>query len=171
MKKAFIILLLLLTSCAFKQDYYELTVDNYSITVGYDNSEYLKVLYDYDLIDELKPNEVIEDVNLYLLDSLFASAQFSNSKNKYISSDKARLTKIVVYINDLKGRTFKINGIQLDDSVKNNCETFNGNYINKNGRACVIENKVANELNVIELHGDYLNIDQDKLDHIIIYVK
>ena len=171
MKKAFIILLLLLTSCAFKQDYYELTVDDYSITVGYDNSEYLKVLYDYDLIDELKPNEVIEDVNLYLLDSLFASAQFLNSKNKYISSNKARLTKIVVYINDLKGRTFKINGIQLDDSVKNNCETFNGNYINKNGRACVIENKVANELNVIELHGDYLNIDQDKLDHIIIYVK
>lgn len=166
-----IIILLFLTSCTFKQNYYELSVDDYTIVVGYDNSEYTKALYKYEIKDELQPNEIIKDVNIYLFDNKFANAEFTNQKNKTVSSDKAVLTKLTIYLEDLKNREYKINGITLDESIKTNCETFNGTYIEKNGKACVIKNKVGNELNVVELYGDYLNLDQDKLDHIVIYVK
>ena len=67
-------------------------------------------------------------------------------------------------------RTFKLNGEQLDNSIKNNCAKYQGTYIEKNGYACVIESNESNKHNVVELYGDYLNIDQDQLDRIVIYV-
>ena len=90
---------------------------------------------------------------------------------KEISKEKAVLTKLTVYLNDLGNRQFKLNGEVLDQSVKKNCEKFSGTYIEKNGYACVIQTQNKNELNVVELYGDYLNIDQDQLDHLVIYVK
>ena len=171
MKKILFILLLLLASCTFKQDYFSLSIDDYTISVGYDDAEYLDVAFNFDMKEELMPNEVIKDIDIYLFDSLLGVGEFTNKKSKENGSDKAVLSKITIYLEDLKGREFKLNGESLDSSIKKNCDRYNGTYISKNGYACVIENKVQDELNVVELHGDYLNLDQDKLNHIIIYVE
>lgn len=170
MKKLVLLLLILLTACSQKEDYYQLSVDDYSVTVGYDDGEYMKIAYTYDIKDELEANEVVKDVNIYLNDKLLGVGEFTNSKKKTVSSDKAKLTKLTVYLNDLAGRTFKLNGEPLDSSIKANCDKYNGTYIEKNGYACVIQTEIGKELNVVELYGDYLNIDQDQLDHLTIYV-
>lgn len=170
MKKLLVLLLALLTACAFRKDFFELTVDDYSITVGYDDVNYMKIAFDFDIKEELQANEVIiKDIKLF--DELLCEAEFTNTLNKTIDSKDGKLTKLTLYLNDLKNRTFKLNGEELERSVKTNCDKFEGTYIEKNGCACVIENTVNDDLNVVELHGDYLNIDQDQLDHIVIYTK
>lgn len=171
MKKLIVILLILLTACARKEDYYQLSIDDYSVTVGYDDGKYMKIAYDYDIKDEFEANEIVKDVDIYLNDKLLGAGDFTNNKNKVISSDSAKLTKLTLYLNDLDGRTFKLNGEPLDTSIKTNCEKYNGTYIEKNGYACVIQSEIGKELNVVELYGDYLNLDQDQLDHIVIYVE
>lgn len=171
MKKLLLVFLLLLSACSFKEDYFQLSIDDYTITTGYDNGQYLDVSYDYDVKNELDANETVKNINLYLFDDLLGEIELTNYKNKSISYQDAIITKLTVYLNDLKGREFRINNNALDKSIKKNCETFNGTYIEKNGYACVIQNKVGKELNVVELYGDYLNIDQDELDHIVIYVE
>lgn len=159
-----------MTSSGLKEDYFQLSIDDYSITVGYDDGKYMKIAYDYNIKDELKPNETVKDINIFLNGQLLGVGEFTNKKNKVISSDKAKLTKITVYLNDLEGRTFKLNGEPLDSSIKKTCDKYNGTYIEKNGYACVIQSEIANQLNVVELYGDYLNLDQDELDHLVIYV-
>lgn len=173
MKKIALLLLILLTGCtsAAKEDYYKLSIDGYSVTVGYDNGEFMKIAYKYDIKDELAENEVVKDVNIYLNDELLGVGDFTNYKKKAINSDKAVLTKLTLYLNDMKDRTYKLNDEPLDSSIKATCDKYNGTYIEKNGYACVIQTEVDKQLNVIELYGDYLNIDQDQLDHIVIYVE
>lgn len=163
--------LLIIAGCSFRKDYYELSIDDYSITVGYDDCKYLDVAYDFDIKQQLDKKEVVKEVNIYLFDDLLGEAEISNLKNKVISYEDGKLTKLVVYVNDLNGRNFKINDTELVESVQDNCINLNGTYVKKNGYACVLENNIGSKLNVVELHGDYLNIDQDKLDHIVIYVE
>lgn len=170
MKKLLVILLILLTACTSREDFYELSIDDYSITVGYDTGEYLDLTFDYDIKEELSENEVVKDVNIYLMNDLLGVAEFTNQNKKAKPYKECVLTKLTLYVNDLGGRVFKLNGEQLDDSIENNCNKYQGTYIKKNGYACVIETNNKGKHNVVELYGDYLNIDQDKLDHIVIYV-
>lgn len=174
MKKFLILFLLFLAGCdsSVREDYYELSIDDYSISVGYDNAEYLDIAYDFDLPQEFEENQKIKDVEIKLLNHYVGIGDFINTNDKKsIESSKAILSKLTIYLNDWGYRTFKINGEVLDESIKKNCDKFGGTYIERNGYACVIENKVEDELNVIEMYGDYLNIDQDKLDHVVIYVE
>lgn len=171
MKKFLCILLILLTSCARKEDYYSLSIDDYVVTVGHDDAKYMSLAFDYDLPNQLEAYETIKDVDVMLNDDLLGICEFTNQKKKIITSDNAILTKLTLYVNDLPQRKYKLNGEELSTSIKTNCDKYNGTFIEKNGYACVIENKVRDELNVVELYGDYLNIDQDELDHIVIYVE
>ena len=169
--KKIIAALLLIFSFSNRNDYYKLSIDDYSVVVGYDDGDYLDVAYKYSINSEIKENETIENVSIYLFDELLGTGSFSNNKNKSISYKDAKLSKLSVYVKDLENRKFKIDDIELDNSVKSNCTKLNGTYIEKNGCACVIEKQIRDELNVVELHGDYLNIDRDELDHIEIYIK
>ena len=171
MKKILILFLsVLLCSCAFKQDFYSLGIDDYTVTVGYDDADFLSLAFDFKIKDTLEPNESVEDVELYLFNRLLGVCTLSNPQNKTIASKDAVITKLTVYLEDQKGRTFALNGEVLDSSIKATCEKYNGEYIERNGYACVIQSNTPDKrLNVVELYGDYLNIDQDKLDHITIY--
>lgn len=174
MKKVLLLLLiLLLVGCTKKnpEDYYQLSIDDYLLTVGYDNVEYLRLIYDFDVPESFQANETINDIDVKLHTNFFGIISLNNATKKIIPSKQATLTKLDIYVGDLKGKHFKINNIDLDKSIKSNCDKFNGTYIEKNGYACVIQNKVEDELNVIELYGDYLNINQDELERIIIYVE
>lgn len=171
MKKFVLILLLLLTACTAKEDYYTLNIDDYSLTVGYSDAKYMSIAFEYELPSEIEAKQTIKDVDIRLNGELLGVAEFTNYKKKPISSDKAILTRIELYVNDLPGRTFKLNNEVLDSSIKNICDKYEGTYIEKNGYACIIENQIKDKLNVVELHGDYLNMDQDALDRIIIYIQ
>lgn len=166
-----LICIFILCGCKQKrEDFFELSVDNYSITVGYDSADYLKTIFDIDLKEEFEGYEKVKDVDINLFNKQFAVGDFSNSNKKPKSSKDITLSKLTIYLNDLEGRTFKLNGEQLDTSIKNNCSKYGGTYIEKNGYACVIESNVDDKLNVVEMYGDYINIDQDQLDHITIYI-
>lgn len=174
MKKVLIILLILLLSgCTTEktEDYYQLSVDDYLITVGYDDVEYLKLVYDFDVPAQFEADTMVDNIDVLLHKRYFGAISLKNTTNKLVSGSKAKLTKLTIYVDDLKGRVLKINNIELDDSIKKNCNTFDGSYIERNGYACVIQNKVEDKLNVIELYGDYLNIDQDKLNRVIISIE
>ncbi len=101
---------------------------------------------------------------------MFCKVDIENLKDKTINSDDAIISKLTLYCLDVGDRTYKINDTVLDESVTSDCNKFNGNLIKKNGYACIIEKQDKDKMSVIELHGDILNIDQDKLDHIVIYV-
>lgn len=172
MKKIVVLLsLLLLTSCTKRDDYYKLSIDDYSISVGYDDAKYLDTAFDFELDGVLEKNEIVKDVDIYLLNEFVGNIDFYNNENKNISAYDSTIGKLTLYVKDIPERTIKINDVNLDKSIKTNCETFSGKYINKNGYACVISKPIKDKLNVIELHGDYLNEDQDLLDHITIYIK
>lgn len=164
-------MLVFVSGCTKREDYYELGIDDYSIVVGYDTSSNLSSIFDYDIKDTLIENEVIDNVDMYLINNFVGVGEFSNPKSKQIDSSDTILTSLTIYLNDLPERKFRINGMVLDSSIKANCTRYNGTYIEKNGYACVIESNVNDKLNVIEMHGDYLNLDQDILDHLTIYVK
>ena len=55
--------------------------------------------------------------------------------------------------------------------MKKNCETFNGEYIERNGYACAFGKNVHGRDSIVILYGDILGIDQDELSHLEIYVK
>ena len=171
MKKLVLLLSLLLYSCSFRNDYYTLNVDGYKFTVGYDNAEYLKTTFNLNIKDEIDVGETINDINVYAFDDYFCRVDICNNTGKVIESGKGVISKLILYCNDVGERTYAIDDVQLETSISSNCDKFNGTLIKRNGYACVIESTKSGKLNVVELHGDILAKDQDKLDHLIIYVK
>lgn len=166
-----LIILLLLCGCQKREDYFVLSVDGYSVAPGYDNLDYLDVVFDYNIKNSLQANEEIKNIDMYLLGDNFGVMDIINYEDKEIESSQAIISSLTIYLNDFTNRFFYLDGIKLDSSIKSNCDRFNGTYIEKNGYACVIEKNIKDKLCVCKLHGDYLNINQDELDHIIVYVK
>jgi len=140
MKKILIILitLLCLTACAAKRDdFYVFGYGTKSIAVGYDEE-----------CDE-----------------------FINNKKTY-DEDKKKdiITYAEAYVKDLADNGYlhySIDGIDLDTSVKSNCEKLNGRLVENNGYTCVISKNTDDKLLILELHGNVLNDDMDELDHIV----
>ena len=167
-----LLLVLFLCSCESekREEYYNFKFDDYNVVVGYDNVEYLKVCFETDIKDELEAKEEVE-IDLYLLNSLFAKSKINNFKDKTIESNKAVVTYLDIFLDDLGDRKYMIDDIVLDKSIKSNCDKLGGTYIERNGVACLIEKQVNGKNNAIVLKGDYLNIDQDQLERIEISVK
>lgn len=172
-KKLFtvIISILLLSSCSNRNSYYVLSFDDYSLAVGYDDVDYLKLVFTVDSDDKMQPNELRENVDVSFWNSHFAYMDIINYKNREIDIDKAIVCKADIYLSNLEMETFKINGIELSDSVKQNCELLNGELVERNGYACIISKTVDDKDNIVILHGDIFNADQDLLSRIEIHVK
>ena len=172
-KKLFtvIISILLLSSCSNRNSYYVLSFDDYSLAVGYDDVEFLKLVFTVDSQDKMQPKELRENVDVSFWNRHFAYMDIINYKNREIDIDKAIVCKADIYLSNLEMETFKINGTELSDSVKQNCKILNGELIERNGYACIISKVVDDKENVAILHGDIFNADQDLLSRIEIYVK
>ena len=166
MKKTLIILLtFILIACAPEEkDYYNFYIDDYSITVGYDNDEYLKNVFDFEDI-VLNENETKENIDLQLLGKHFGNINLINYKKKNI------VTYFEFNIKDY-GSSYKIDDSTLDKSIKTNCDLLGGEYINKNNvNACIIQKQVGNKTNALIMYGDLLNDDLDELSKIEIHIK
>lgn len=172
MKKILLVLLLCLSlvSCKTRDDYFVLEIDDYSIAVGNDDVKFLSIAYDLDLPEKLEANQSIENIDLRIWNKRLGEVTITNIKNKEIETSKALLTNATFYLEELNGSVLKIDGIELKKSVKENCNSFNGTYIERNGYACVIEKDVGKKKNTILLFGNIYNIDQDQLDRIEISI-
>ena len=174
MKKIISILLcLILLGCSSekREDYYILSFDDYSVSIGYDNAEYTSLIFDYELPEVIPGFEEIKDVDVSFLGKNFGIASFINEENDEKESNEAIISSLLFYVKDIDAESIKINDIELDKSIIKNCETFNGSLIEKNGYACVIEQEVNNKDDVIILYGDILNLVQDTVDRIEIRAK
>lgn len=162
-----LILLLMLSGCTSRKDFDVISIDDYSITVGYDDVEFLNIAFNLKLPETLKKNEVIESIDLNAYSSRLGEVEITNPKNKDVSIEKGIVTKATFYIQELEGKKLRINDTSLSSSVKENCNSFNGEYVKNNGYACIIDNKK----DTIILYGDLLEVDQDKLYRIEIMSK
>lgn len=171
MKKIVLILMMfLLCSCVSRDDYFTFGFDDYRLTPGYDKGSYLDIVFDFEKAETLAPNQTFES-NFNLLGNYAFKAELSNLNKKDINYENATLTKLTIYLKDLGNRQFSINEEPLDPSIKNNCDKYNGQYIERNGKACLIESEVKDKNNYIIMYGDILAIDQDQIDHIEIGTK
>jgi len=174
MKKILLIFLTLLlcNGCADpRNDYFVLSVDDYTLAPGYDNVEYLRLAFELDVKDTLQPEEKLSDVELNLWKYYVGDIELTNPKKKEISSNEAVLTRLDLFVGNTPAESYALNGTILDRSVKKNCEMFGGEYIERNGYACVIGQKTHSQDNIVILSGDILNEDQDELHRIQIYVE
>ena len=112
-KKLFtvIISILLLSSCSNRNSYYVLSFDDYSLAVGYDDVDYLKLVFTVDSDDKMQPKELRENVDVSFWNSHFAYMDIINYKNREIDIDKAIVCKADIYLSNLEMETFKINGM------------------------------------------------------------
>ena len=80
---------------------------------------------------------------------------------------KTVLGKVVLYLNDVDGHVY-LNDYELN-SIKDTCSAFSGEYIEKNGHACVIGKRIKKHDNYVVLYGDILSDNIDKVDRIEVY--
>ncbi len=172
MKKILLALsLLILCSCTHREDYYVFSFDDYTITPGYDDVSFLDIAFDLDVPESLAGYEKLKDVRMTFFGKYFGEADLFNPTSKPIDIKDAKLEKLTLYLSQLSDHTFMIDGIELVESIKENCETFNGEYVVRNGYACVIGKIVHGKNNIIRLFGDIYAKDQDELNHLEIYVE
>ena len=161
----------LLTGCSQREDYYVFSFDDFTIAPGYDDAEYLRLTFDLKLPEKLQAQAKLEDIEVYFWDNYFASVDLENDSRKEINIDKAKVSRLIFYLSNYPASVYKLGDIELKSSVKENCEIFKGEYIERNGYACAFGQKVGDKENIVILYGDIFNVDQDKLDHIEIYVE
>lgn len=167
-----ILSLIILCSCGSpRNDYYVFSFDDYTIAPGYDDVEFLKLVFDVDVKDTLEAKETLSDVDVNIWRYYVCSVDLMNTKNRSISVDRALVTKMDFFVGNMPVDTFKINDTILSGSVKNDCKTLKGELIERNGYACVLSQKAHGKTNVLILSGDIMNLDQDELHRIQIYVE
>ena len=172
MKKILLALsLLILCSCVNREDYYVFSFDDYSITPGYDDVSFVDIAFDLNVPDQLEGFGKLKDVRMTFFGKYFGEIDLINPTNKPIDIKDAKVSKLTLYLSQLADYTFRINGVELERSVKDNCIIFNGEYVVRNGYACLIGKKVNAKKNYIVLYGDIYAMDQDELNHLEIYAE
>ena len=77
------------------------------------------------------------------------------------------VSKIIYYVDDLDADLY-INDYKLT-SIKETCDYFSGEYIEKNGHACMFGMVVKGHDNYVLLYSDILSDDLDQIDRVEIY--
>ena len=131
---------------------------------------FMDIAFDLDMPETLDGYDKIKNVKMTFFGKYFGDVDLVNPTSKPIDIKDAKVSKLTLYLSQLTDHTFKIDGTELDKSVKTNCEIFNGEYIVRNGYACAIGKDVHGKKNVIVLYGDIYALDQDELNHLEIYV-
>lgn len=168
---ALISCLFILTACTNREDYFVFSFDDYSLSVGYDNVEFLDLVFNVDAPNTLDPYETLKDVEVTFWKNYFADVDITNYRKKPCDLYDGVITRLDIFLDNIEMEEFKLDDRKLSSSVKDNCRKFDGEYIERNGYACVIVKQVKDKNNVVILYGDILKPDQDELSRIEIYVE
>ena len=175
MKKLLIVLACILvcscTKAPEREDYFVFSFDDYSLAAGFDDVNYLKLVFDVEVPETMAAKESIKDLEMDFWGQYFGDVDIANLTEKELPSGQAIITGLDLYLPNVGMEIYKLGETELSKSVKENCEMFDGEYIERNGYACVITRQIEEQLNVVILHGDILNEDQDELARIEIYVE
>ena len=174
MKKLLLLLMsvLLLSGCTSeREDYYIFSFGDYTIAPGYDDVEYTRLIFELELPETLEAQQTLEKREVYFWDRYLADINIGNDSKKQIPIEKGKVTKLAFFLSNYPDVVYKIDDIELSSSVKENCEKFAGEYIERNGYACAFGKTVGKKNNIVVLYGDIFAVDQDKLDHVEIYVE
>ena len=176
MKKLFLIVLMsfLIGGCTHpieREDYYIFSFGDFTIAPGYDDVEYMRLIFDVELPETIEAHQKLKDREVFFWDEYLADIDIENNTKKPISSNQAGVSRLVFYLSNYPDVSYRLSGVELKDSVRENCELYKGEYIERNGYACAFGKKIGKKKNVVVLYGDLFAIDQDKLDHIEIYVE
>lgn len=136
----FILLVLTLTGCVKKEDYYNLTFEDTKVAVGYDYKDIIT--------DSLH-------INSY-------TTELDKKENEVINY-------LELYVKDLNNKKILLDDIELKNSIKENCSDLNGELISNNGNSCVLHKSVKHRENVVVLYGNILSDNPDELDRIEVY--
>ena len=153
-----------------RENYYVLYFDDYSLTPGYDNAEFVKLVYDFEIPDTLEANQSYETA-LYSFGRHLGDVTFTNYKNKAISSDKAILSKLSLFFDENPYYSYRLDDYYLSEYVSENSSHFNGEYIQRDGTACVFGKMVGKRKNVVIIQGDIFGHNQDQIYRITISVE
>lgn len=77
------------------------------------------------------------------------------------------VNKVIYYVDDLDTDLY-INDYKLSD-IKETCDYFSGEYIEKNGYACIFGNVVKGHDNYVIIYSDILSDDLNQIDRVEIY--
>ena len=173
MRKILSLLLIafVLFGCSQREDFYVFSFDELTLAPGYDDVEYLRLVFECDLPESLEAGEKLSDVELYFWGEYFGTVDIVNDSKKEITIEKGKISRLILYLDHFHGDRYKLSDTDLSESVKENCEMFSGEYIERNGYACAFGKTVGKKKNVVILYGDIFGLDQDRLDHIEIYVE
>lgn len=77
------------------------------------------------------------------------------------------VSKIIYYAGDIDASLY-INDYKLT-SIKETCDYFSGDYMEKNGHSCIFGKRINKHDNYVILYSDILSDDLDQIDRIEIY--
>ena len=129
MKKLFSVLLISILLCGCvsqREDFYIFSFDDLTITPGYDNIEFMRLIFDVDLPDHLSGAQTLKDQDLFFWNSYFGSIDVSNPEKEEIEINEAVVSRLIFYLSNYHASVYKIGNIELSDSVKENCRIFEG---------------------------------------------
>ena len=88
MKKPFLLLLIatLLSGCMLvkpeREDFYIFSFDDFTIAPGYDDVEFMRLVFDLDLPDQLAAKEKLSEQEVFFWDRYFAEVDIENNKDE-----------------------------------------------------------------------------------------
>ncbi|MBQ1477117.1 MAG: hypothetical protein IIZ33_03115 [Erysipelotrichaceae bacterium] len=171
MRKVFslFLILLLLTSChkEVREDHYVLGLDEERLFApGFDTLERMREIgFETELYGEFSKGDSAQ-VPLYYEGKEVGKATFTNTGKKDAPSEECILTYLELYVWSIP-ETLLLDGEEVPVSIKETCDRYEGDYLYKNGIACVIEKEDRNE--TVILHGDISAYDQDRIDRIEVF--
>ena len=90
----FLIPLLLCGCTVEREDYYIFSFGDYTIAPGYDDAEYLELIFELDLPETLEPNETLEKKEVHFWGDYLADVDLSNDGKKTIPIYRAYNPKL-----------------------------------------------------------------------------
>ena len=92
--------------------------------------------------DILKAGETFKELEMDFWNDYFGEVDIANLTDKEIPSDQAIITGIDLYLPNAGMKTYRLGETELSSSVRENCQLFNGEYIERNGYAPIIIRKI-----------------------------
>ena len=174
MKRLILLLILIfLFSCDRNIENVEslyLKFDNFIIDLGNEKAiDLIEDGFEIDVYEELTISKEIIINDIYYNYRNIGDMGFSGFSEELIFNE-SYLSYLNIYIYSLPSDIY-LDDYLLTENIKDDCDYLKGKYIDKNGKACLLNKNLDNKEISIIFEGDISDINQDKLDRIEIFIE